>query len=278
MQSSAVIQTIIWLKMIAGSMSASRILWILYSPQKCLDEWHMLKKKWTIFSERIYSFRNELALKTALLYTPGQSGQLGHVWSRPVTLTKHLLWTPHYFPLSYEFCYNSLLFPLSCLTMPLLSVRLCRCMTHNRPPTHPNSPHFSLGHLTIHYALPFVDFSLISSFMHFPSTITPHMHAHQQRVMIHLSLLNQPYLTWWITITQNWSWAMFWDSCFWLFSKSFFPLSSSHSPKVSKALTVPQPSSAAMAFNPGLQPEGINLRPPSLTSSYSTKEHICSVS
>lgn len=100
-------------------------------------------------------------------------------------------------------------------------------MYDSHPPTHPNSPHFPLGHFTIHYALPFVDFSLISSFMHFPSTITP-QHArtstciHAQRVMIHLSLLNQPYLTWWITITQ--SWAMFWDSCFWLSSKPFFPL------------------------------------------------------
>ena len=48
---------------------------------------------------------------------------------------------------------------------------------------HPNSPHVPLGHLTLYYALPFVDFSLISSFMHFPSTITPHLHAHQQRVI-----------------------------------------------------------------------------------------------
>lgn len=142
---------------------------------------------------------------------------------------------------------------------------------------HPNSPHFPLGHLTIHYALPFVDISLISSFTHFPSTITPRMHAHQQRVMIHLSFLTQPYLTWGITITQNWSWAMFWDSCFWLFSKPFFPLFS-HSPKVPTAFTIPQLSSTVITLNPGLQPEGINLSPLSLSSSYSTKELICSVS
>jgi len=138
-----------------------------------------VKKKWTIFSERIYSCRNELALKTALLYTPGQNGQLGHVWSRPVTLNRTpamntsllpfivriLLQFPH-----FSFCVYAFAF---CKTLQMYD---SQC-------PHPNSPHVPLGHLTIHYALPFVDFSLISSFMHFPSTITPHLHAHQQRVI-----------------------------------------------------------------------------------------------
>lgn len=47
--------------------------------------------------------------------------------------------------------------------------------------------------------------------------------------------------TWWITITQNWSWAMFWDSCFGFSQNASFPyLSFSHSLKAQTAFTIPQ--------------------------------------
>ena len=127
-------------------------------------------------------------------------------------------------------------------------------MTHNTPT--PTVLILPLRHLTVHYTLLFVDFSLISSFTHLPCTITPHTHTH--RVMIHLSFINKTYLTWWVIVVQNWSWVTSWSSCFWLLpNPSFLYLNSSHSPKVPTTFTIPQLSSTVMAVNPGLQSEGI---------------------
>lgn len=247
-------------------------------PTEMLRWMAYVKKKWTIFLERTYCCRKEPVLKTALLYTLQQSGQLGHVWSRPLTLTEHLLWTPRYILWTYEASYVSLSFPFLCLIMPLLSLRLCRCMTHNT--STPTVLILPLGHLTVHYTLLFVDFNLISSFMHLPCTIPPHRVTHTESH--DSSFISETYLTWWIIIVQNWSWVTSWSSCFWLLPNPAFPyMNSSHFPKVPTTFTISQLSSTVMTVNPGLQSEGINLSPWSLSFSSSyllyTKQ-ICSVS
>lgn len=173
-------------------------------------------------------------------------------------------------------------FPLISPFMSNYAFAFCKILQmYDSQPPHPNSPHFPLGHLTIHsLCLAICRFQsnfiiYIFSIYHNTTHACTSTEGHDSSfpclinliwpdgLLLHRTGLGQCFETAVFGFSQN---------------PSFPWLSSSHSPKVPKTLTIPKLSRTTMALNPGLQPEGINLSPPSLTSSYSTKEHICSVS
>lgn len=151
-----------------------------------------VKKKWTIFSERIYSCRNELARKTALLYTPGQNGQLGHVWSRPVTLNQTpamntsllpfiiriLLQFPHFSFCVYAFAFSK-----------TLQMYDSQCPHPKQSSCPLRSSHHSLCLAICRFQSNFIIYAF--SIYHNPTPACTSTEGHP--------------FTWWITITQNWS-------------------------------------------------------------------------
>ena len=160
-------------------MSESRILWLLCSPQKCLDEWHMFKKKWTIFLERTYCCRNEPVLKTALLYSLQQSGQLGHVWRRPLTLN----WAPAMNISLHPFNIRTLLrFPLISLLMSNYAFSFFKTLqVYDSQHSYPNSPHSPLtsSHCSLHPAIcRFQSDFIIYAFAMYHNTTYTHTQSH----------------------------------------------------------------------------------------------------